>query len=296
MALKVLVIGESNLDLILFNRSGTLPEIGKEILIDDYLLTLGSSSAIFACGFAKLSGQPIFVSKVGKDAFGKLFVAELKRKGVNTSWIKIVDNLRTGLTVSFSGPCDRALVTFPGTIAEMTINDIPKGVFNKAKHLHMAAYFLQRRLRPAVAKIFRMAKEAGLSISFDPGCDPEGKWDIKDTLKYVDILFLNEVEAGYIKIKNVSKKMITVIKRGKEGAEMIVNGKKYLARPPAGIKVVDTTGAGDSFDAGFVYGFLKGFPCDYSLRFACVAGTLSTRGLGGTTTQPTEQEVRKFCR
>lgn len=293
MTLKVLVIGESNLDLVLVNRSGARPEIGKEILVEDYLLTLGSSSAIFACGFARLSGRPVFVSKVGNDPFGKFFLSELKRKGVDTSLVKVVENLRTGLTVSFSGPRDRALVTYPGTIAEMTFNDIPAGVFNRARHLHMAAYFLQKKLRPDVAKIFRMAKESGLSTSFDPGCDPENRWDIKDVLKYIDILFLNEVEVRYIKLKHASTKMITVIKRGKQGAEAIVDGKKHVARPPAGIEVVDTTGAGDSFDAGFIYGFLKGFPWDYLLRFACAAGALSTRGLGGTTTQATEQEARE---
>ena len=291
---KVLVIGESNVDLILYKRSGIIPRPGKEILVDNCLLTIGSSSAIFACGIARLSGNPVFVSKVGNDAFGKFFVSELERKGVNTSLVKVVNNLRTGITVSLSTPKDRALVTFPGSIAGMTCRDIPKNVFSRALHLHMAAFFLQEKLRPHFARIFRMAKQAGLTTSFDPACDPEGKWNVREVVKYVDILFLNEVEADGINLSALPKIPVLVIKHGKKGAGMVVSGKKYQAKAPAGVKVVETTGAGDSFDAGFVYGFLKGFAPDDLLKFACAAGTLSTRGYGGTATQATIKEINKI--
>lgn len=296
----VLVIGEINVDLIV--RGGDLwPELGQEKIVEDATLTIGSSSAIFACQAAKLGLTTAFIGKAGDDEFGRYMTQELAVQGVETKYIIRDRQVKTGITISLSTPQDRALLTYLGSIASLRAQEIDAAILRNACHLHVSSYFLQSGLREGLAALFARAKAAGLTISFDTGWDPDERWDgaLRATLDWIDLFMPNAEEALHItQAPNVKAALealaryipLVVIKLGAQGAVARKGGVVVRQEPPP-VQVVDTTGAGDSFDAGFVYGYLKGLSLSQSLQVACLCGALSTRMQGGTAGQPTIEEI-----
>jgi sugar/nucleoside kinase (ribokinase family) len=299
----VIVIGELNIDAV---ASGLIeePRMGREILASDFQLTLGSASAIFACGVAKLGHGVTFVSKVGADDFGEFCLAELRKAGISTRHVSREKNLKTGVTISLSTHKDRALVTYPGSIAAMGSEHIKRSWLKGHKHLHMTSYFLQTRLQPSFPEFFRDAREMGLSTSFDPNSDPSNVWgdSINSVFAYTDVLFLNEEEALQLTrapnaktaLGTLSDKVAcVVIKLGRRGAIAVKEGAISSA---AGFIVdsKDTTGAGDSFAAGFVSSYLRGESIAECLRTGNACGALSTLQAGGTGGQPSRRELKHF--
>jgi sugar/nucleoside kinase (ribokinase family) len=298
----VLVIGELNIDLVLSGLGGP-PRFGGEILAQDMRMVLGSASAIFASGVARLGHQVGFISKVGSDQFGNFCLQELRRNGISTDLIQ-TSSLPTGATVVLSTKEDRALITNLGAIADLTYADIPANAFQGYKHLHLTSYFLQSGLRPDFARLAKEAKAAGLSVSFDPNSDPNQAWgaSIWDAIAAVDILFLNEPEALALASSTTLEDAISslsaraacvVIKLGARGA-VAIRGTERVHSGAFPIKVADTTGAGDSFAAGFVHGMLHHYDLKGSLQRANAAGALSTTQLGGTAGQPDQIKLDAF--
>jgi sugar/nucleoside kinase (ribokinase family) len=299
----VIVIGELNIDAV---ASGLLeaPRMGEETLASEFRLTLGSASAIFACGVAKLGHDVTFIAKVGSDYFGKFCLSALRDAGVSTRHIMRNKDLKTGVTISLSTRDDRALVTYPGAIAALGPEDVSRSRLRGHNHLHMTSYFLQTRLQASFPQIFREARELGLTTSFDPNSDPTHSWSnsIREVFAYTDFLFVNKAEALELTrtrtvnaaLKALGKEVsCAVIKLGPDGA-VAVNGGEIT--PAAGFTVepVDTTGAGDSFAAGFVCSYLRGQPMKECLGAANACGALSTLKAGGTEGQPTRQTLKRF--
>jgi sugar/nucleoside kinase (ribokinase family) len=299
------VIGELNVDIV---AAGVrqLPETGIEVLAKDCELTLGSASAIFATGIAKLGCAVTFVSQVGKDSFGDFCVAALKDAGISTRYVRRKAAEKTGVTIALSNTRDRALITFPGAIASFSAKDCDTSLMRRHHHLHLTSYYLQRGLKPSFGALFRQAKAAGLTTSFDPNTDPSQKWNrsIKSVLKYADVLFVNEREAtaltGCKSTREALKALgqvvpCAVVKQGPKGAVAIRNDE-VVAGSGFQVETVDTTGAGDSFAAGFVSAYARRAPLADSLRVANACGALSTRKLGGTPGQPTQEELQLFLK
>lgn len=299
----VAVIGELNVDVV---ATGLLkpPELGSEIIADDLQITLGSASAIFACGAAKL-GHPItFISKVGADDFGNFCIQSLADAGVSFDKISRDSLTKTGVTLALSTPKDRALVTYLGAISTLGYDEIKMSDLDGKRHLHMTSYFLQTNLRPAFPRIFREARETGLTTSFDPNSDPDQSWneEILEVLKETDILFLNRTEAvQFTRTGNLNRALdvlgqkvpCAVIKLGAEGA-VAVNRGEVTKSSGFQIDALDTTGAGDSFAAGFVSAFLQNKSMEECLRRANACGALSTLKAGGTANQPDETALELF--
>jgi sugar/nucleoside kinase (ribokinase family) len=302
---RILVIGELNIDIVAAGMR-QLPESGIEVLADNCELTLGSASAIFAAGVAKLGCAVTFVSQVGKDSFGDFCLAALRNTGVSTKHVSRKATEKTGVTIALSNTRDRALITFPGAIASFSAKDCDPSVMKRHHHLHLTSYYLQRKLQPSFPALFRQAKAEGLTTSFDPNTDPSQKWSrsIASVLKYVDVLFVNEREAAVLTRRQNKREALkalgqmvpcAVVKRGPRGAIAIQNGEVVVG---AGFKVkpVDTTGAGDSFAAGFVSAYTRSAPLAECLRIANACGALSTCKLGGTPGQPTQPELQQFLK
>jgi sugar/nucleoside kinase (ribokinase family) len=299
----VVVIGELNPDLIL--SGDVVPEFGQvEKLIDTATLTIGSSSAIFACGAARLGLRVAFLGKVGKDEFGFFMRHSLEEFGVDTSGI-VEDNVTpTGLSIILSRGSDRAILTFPGTIPCLRFSEIRLDLLAQARHIHLGSYFLQRALRFEVPNLFDIAHQNGLTISLDTNYDPSAVWNegIDILLQKVDIFLPNEYECQAISGKNNLEEAVDYlgkivkllgVKLGERGALLRHNSKQYQEKSIQ-VDVVDTVGAGDTFDAGFIYGYLAGWNPARILKFATICGSLSTRKAGGTTAQPTLEEVLNF--
>ena len=298
----ILVAGEINPDLIL--TGNVKPEFGQvEKLVDSAALTIGSSSAIFACGAARLGLQVAFIGVCGDDVFGKFMLDEMSKRGVDVSNIIIRSDGQTGLSVILNQQSDRAILTHLGLIAELQASDIADSLLHQSRHLHVASYFLQTKLQPDLPNLFQRAHSLGLTTSLDTNYDPSEKWiGFDELLSATDVFLPNQTEALSItKSDNVesaarqlaTKAKLVALKLGADGAlacqENTITHAKSIS-----VNVVDTVGAGDSFDAGFIYGYLNNWQLEKSLRLACVCGALSTQQAGGTNGQPTLEEAMKY--
>ncbi len=300
---RILVAGELNVDLILRNYQA-FPTVGREVLVEDAELTLGSASALCASGLARLGNAVSFIGKVGSDSWGETCIRSLGRLHVDTSRVIADPNLKTGITVSLSSPGDRALVTYLGAIPELRAEDVLNAGLEGFDHLHISSFYLQHHLRTGVAGLFAEAHRQGLTTSLDPGCDPEGKWNggLVEALREVEVFLPNEVElAGITRCANPEEALqklangrtLTVAKLGSQGCAAIEGGR--LLRVPAfPVRPVDTTGAGDSFNAGFLHSWLRRNPLREAMEFAAACGALSTLASGGSAGQPTEEKAKKF--
>jgi len=302
-AIDVMVIGELNADLILTGE--VTPAFGQaEKLVDDATLTLGSSSAIFACGAARWGLRVAFIGKVGNDEFGRFMVAQLENQGIDTSGIVVDERVKTGLSVILSRGADRAILTHLGSIAALRYEEIDVSLLAQARHLHLGSYFLLDALRPDIPRLFDLAHTYGLTISLDTNYDPSEQWNggLAEPLARTDIFLPNAAElraiSGYGEIEQgldfmVNHGLLVAVKLGSDGA-VARRGAETVRSESLAVAVVDTTGAGDSFDVGFVYGYLAGWDLGQALRLGCVCGSLSTRAAGGTAAQPTLAEALKY--
>ena len=290
-AFDVSVIGELNLDIIFYGLPQELV-LEREHLAKDLSITLGSSSAIFAHNLACLGNKVGFSSTIGSDPFGEICVKRLAECGVDVSQVRKLSGKTTGLSVILPQRKQRFILTYPGTMFDMSERDLDLGYVFSAKHLHVSSYFLHKSLRPELINIFRKAKETGLTTSLDTNDDPEDRWSsaIQLLLKYTDILLPNEREACKLAQVNdleraaeaLSQKVrVLVIKRGSQGAIVRLAKEKYAAFPPV-VDVADPVGAGDSFDAGFIHKFIRGSKIEDCLKFGNIAGALSVTRAGGT--------------
>lgn len=301
----ILVAGELNPDAIVIGPDLT-PEFGQvETLAADGTLTIGSSGAIFACGAARLGLATAYVGVVGDDAGGRFILAELERRDVDTAACRVEEGRATGLSVVISRGEDRAILTAVGAMDALAAEDVTDAILAGADHLHVSSPALQPRLRAGLAELFTRAHDAGLTTSLDPGWDPAGEWDtaLGDALTVTDVFFPNAAEACRIAgtgdpkaaLDTLAARVPTVVvKLGAEGAIAADPTGRARAEVPALASVgvaVDTTGAGDSFAAGFLRAERAGLPLEERLRVAVACGSLSTRALGGVAAQPTWPEA-----
>ncbi|RED39036.1 carbohydrate kinase family protein [Paenibacillus sp. VMFN-D1] len=298
----VVVAGELNVDIIV---SGTdvIPEWNREKIVDGFDVVLGSSSAITASALSSLGLDVRFVSVVGADDFGRFCLGELQRLGVNTDHVAVLPEVTTGVTLSFTTPSDRGLITYPGSIPLLTPGHIPDALIQEADHLHFGSYYLQEGMRPHWKELFGKAQDLGVSTSFDTGWDVRGRWDaagIRALLAVTDLFIPSEEEALHIfeqdSVETVFGQLAAVpgviaIKQGSKGASLRSPDGSVVSAPPYPVTPVDTTGAGDCFNAGLICGFLQGLTGRELLEYANACGALSTLGVGGTGHLPTTAAV-----
>lgn len=299
----VVVVGELNVDLILTGLP-SLPEMGKGKLARDVNFTLGSASAIFASNIARLGLNVGFLGKIGDDYFGDFILDSLSSRNVDTSHVIRDKNAKTGICVSLSFPENYAMASFPGVRETFQVSDVDFDYISRARHMHMSSYYLQTGMQAGAPELFRRAREMGLTTSFDPDSDPSGKWDnsIFETLRYVDVFLPNETEAIQISKTNDVESALdqlsqvvntAVVKMGKSGV-WSKNPQKVIHSNVFKVEVVDTTGAGDSFNSGFIYQYLNGADIEECTLWGNACAGISTTKSGGTTAFPDTSELRHF--
>ncbi len=300
--LDILVLGDANPDLVL-SGGDVVPAFGQaERLVDEARLVIGGSGAIFACGAAKLGLRVAFAGVVGDDMFGRFMCDQLQAHGIDTSAVAVLPERSTGVTVVMSGREDRAMLTFAGTTGDLRRSVIGTDVLSRTRHIHVSSYFLQRALAPELPALFREARDGEATTSLDPNWDPSGMWDngLMALLPEVDVFLPNEVEALSMARISVVEDAIARLRSSGAGTVVVKTAGQGAVAAQAGhavavagipTQVVDSTGAGDSFDAGFLAGFLGGQPLRRCMEIGNACGALSTRGIGGASTQPTMVEA-----
>ncbi|MFE3138598.1 carbohydrate kinase family protein [Streptomyces scopuliridis] len=313
----LLVIGDANPDIVLGPLDAPLAFGQREQLVDTGLLTLGGSAAIMACGAARLGLKVAFAGRVGDDDAGRFVRTALTARGVDTDALRVDPGLPTPLTVVVTrGDGDRTILTSPGTLAATGPDDVPEALLTSSRHVHAASYFLLPKLADALPELLATARAHGATTSLDTNDDPSGAWApgrIDATLAVTDFLLPNAQEALALASAAASpdapgslaaagsleaaagalaaRGPRVVVKNGADGA-LVHDGRTLLRTPGIPARPLDTVGAGDSFDAGFITAFLRGLSTAEALEFAAACGALSTRAHGGTAAQPTWGEAR----
>jgi len=280
-------------DLVL-SGGDVIPRFGQqEQFVDDYLIEMGGSGCIFTAQTAKLGLCTAGIGVVGDDAFGRTVVlSTLSACGVDTSFVRCDGRWKTGLGVLLCVEGDRAILTYNGTIDAITADDVTDVILSQTRHLHISSYYLLHKLRPHWPKIAKRAKGFGATISLDTNWDPENRWgeELFELLPYVDVFLPNEQELMRIAGKDdieeaaafvVEKVPLLVIKLGAQGAMAMTRGQNWK-RDAYNVKVADTVGAGDSFDGGFLWGWLQGMSMEQCLTAGCFCGTSNVTAHGGT--------------
>lgn len=306
---RILVAGELNADLILSGLP-SLPVIGRELIGSGFAMALGSSSAITAARMAALGADDPeyavdFVGLIGDDDIGRFVLDQLHHFGVHTDAVQVVGT-PTGVTIALTYARDRALLTYPGTIAVFDGQGITQEQLRRYTHLHVGSFFLQTALQPQLAAIFKMAREAGLTTSLDVGWDPAERWMgnpyLAPALAQTSDFLPNEDETAALAATPEALKQLVggtlVVKRGAQGASAYTDsgGASTETRVPAfPVTPVDTTGAGDAFNAGYIYALhIRGESMASALRFAAACGAQATQHVGGATAAPGEYMIHEL--
>lgn len=303
----VLVAGDANVDLVL--TGDVIPRFGQaEQLADTGDLVLGGSASIAACGLARLGVPTSLVARVGDDAFGRFTTDALMAAGVHVDRVEVDAHLPTGMSVILSTPDDRAILTVPGTIPTLAPGAVVEALAaTGAGHLHVASYFLQPALAAGLPAVLAAARDAGVTTSLDTNWDPAELWTgLADVLPLVDVLLpnLNELRAIAAAVgvaadddARLAEGLArlgprVVVKAGSEGGWSVGPAGDQVRAPGLRVDVRDTTGAGDSFDAGYLAALCHAVVDETArLQWATAAGSLSTLGLGGAGRQATPADL-----
>ncbi len=186
----------------------------------------------------------------------------------------------------------------------MTWDDLDLDYLADSRHFHFSSYYLQKSLRPRVAELFQYLKSKGLTISLDTNDDPDDRWEggLHDLLRHVDVFLPNEREAckaaGTEDLEDAIGKLselvpLLVVKLGRKGA-LAQKGCERFTAASREVVPVDTVGAGDSFDAGFLHEYVRGADLQTCLRSGNRAGALSTTRPGGTEAFRDAEHREKF--
>jgi len=302
----LVVIGDCNPDVLVLGSDVT-PVFGQaEKLVDRMSLEIGGSASITAVAAARLGLRVALVAAVGRDAAGTFMLDSLAREGVDVGGVVVRDGLATGMTVALSRGGDRAILTALGAMDSLTVSDIPASIFARARHVHLSSYFLLAdALGPGLADLFAAARAAGAATSLDTNWDPAEQWRderLSAAIAQADLLLPNEAEALALSgAASVSAAAAALTALGPQVAVKLGARGVLVAAGPSGAEPrqvslppvipVDTTGAGDCFNAGLIAGLLHGLPLPRAAALGCAAGALSTGALGGTAGAPDWQKA-----
>lgn len=286
------IAGEVNLDLILYGFPEAIP-VDREILATNFEMTLGSSSAILAHNLSILGKRVGFLTRFGSDEMGRIAMDRLVEGGVDVSrCIPGGRGSKTGVTFLLPHGNSRHILTYPGVMFHMSVRDLDLDYLASARHFHLSSLFLLRGLHDGLPEVFRALKGRGLTVSLDTNDDPEDRWDglLQELLPYVDILLPNEDELRRIARRDSVEEALDVlsgqvpliaVKCGRRGT-LVQQGSQRFAVAAIPVEPVDTIGAGDSFNAGFLTAWLGGASPEVCARAGNITGALSTQGPGGT--------------
>ena len=290
----VLAVGELNPDFILAGISAETPQLGAEQEFKRYHLELGSSTAISCVLMQRLGLRTAMSACVGDDDHGKFCRAALDESGVDTGLITVVPGVATGLTVCLPYPHDRMLLTAKGAMVMNPALAITPDILRTSRHLHVGSFFLQTGLRPVLADLFATARSLGLSTSLDTGWDPDERWlsdDLRAVLAQTSYFFPNELEFERLTETNdpdLGSAVLlalgvetVVLKRGASGA-VAISSEGLTEHAGYLVQSIDTTGAGDAFNAGYLAAMSGGESVVEGLAFGNACGALTVSAIGGT--------------
>ncbi|TFE30613.1 carbohydrate kinase family protein [Cohnella luojiensis] len=298
------VIGDANIDLVVVGCN-QVPQPGQEVFVDNMMMHVGGGAALFSVSLAKLGVRVAFNGVLGDDGYGQYIRESFTKYGIDTRMIQTSKLHNTGISIAFNPDTDRSFITYAGSNAELQVDQLDLDLVAQGRHVHVTGY-MGRRNHDQYMTLARALKEKGVTLSSDVGWDDSGEWDkgIFELMKLFDVFLMNETEAlhytGMVNVEDSLRYMgeycgHVVVKLGAEGAMAMKDG--IITRLPGySVETVDTTGAGDSFNAGYLFGFLSGMDVKASLSYGNACGALSVTAFGGSTGTPNLEGLNDFIR
>jgi len=298
--------GEFYFDFI-FYRLPRLPRLGEEFVTQNFALTLGGGAVISALTAARLGGRAELVSLVGNTALDRFALEELREGGVSVKGTKRIAGTTGGLTVSVSMAKDRYFLTYRGANLrlERYLLSAPARVWmQRARHVHFA--LSPQRWNPFTQTLRRL-RAAGVTTSWDLGWNPAAvrQPGFGKVYRMLDVVFLNRDEALRYSLARTPEAALAklahpgqcvVVKLGADGAiAQAPDGSSVLVQGLP-VRTVETTGAGDAFNGGFLHSWMSGANLTDCLRAGNICGALSTTVPGGSPGTPTKVALNRWMR
>jgi len=288
--MKILFAGDGNIDLQ-FTGLASLPEVDREVTCTGFAATVGGSTTICAAAYALLGGEGEYAGLFGDDAYGHLLARLLGEAGVGLDLLRFTAECATGVTVNLVHGSTRTQVTYPGTLSLVDETEAIVREIGRFGHVHLAGLYPLARFLPRVREVLAAARAAGLTTSLTTQWDPTEAWrGLDEWLPLLTWCFVNEEEAFSITGRRgveeawrelAARTACPLVTRG--GAGAYAAGSFFSAVP---VSVTDTTGAGDTFAAAFLWARRKmGKPLEAAVQYAGAAGALSCTYTGGVSPQ-----------
>ncbi len=300
---RTLFIGDINVDVMMGGME-SLPVVDREVTCQTYDVVMGASTVICACAYASLGGGASIAGLAARDDYGEFMIRGLGELGVKTDLVRRTDQVRTGVTVNLIYGSTRTQVTYQGTLAEFDGREVPDSILDGFDHVHFGGIYLLHKLRPEITRLLKAAAARGVTSSLDPQWDSSEKWDGMDEwLPLLTYLFVNEHEAPSLARaaspaeackKLAARTHMPLVKVGPDGVLLCVDGE-VKSVPSYSVDVVDTTGAGDSFDAGFLFATIeKKMDPAAACAFANAVAARSCTFVGGVNARTSYEDALRF--
>lgn len=296
------VIGDANIDLVVVGCN-EMPAPGEEVFVDQMQVHVGGGAALFTLSLAKLGLKVAFNGVLGKDGDGQYILDEFKKYGVDTQYIRMSERHHTGVSIALNPDKDRSFITYMGTNKEIDLQQLDMRSVDLGRHVHLTGYRGRRNHEDFLATVIKL-KSMGVTLSCDVGWDDTGEWyeGIYELMRTIDVFFMNESEAlHYTRCSNEADGIALlrqhsshfVMKLSSKGALACIDGK-VTYRSGFKVDAVDTTGAGDAFNAGYMFGFLSNKPVDECLLYGNACGAFSVTNYGGSTGIPDIRTLQEY--
>jgi sugar/nucleoside kinase (ribokinase family) len=279
-------------------------KIAKEIVLFDKKMASGGSAANTIHGLAKLGVDTAFIGKIGKDKVGEIFKNDVLESNIHP--VLIESSTPSGEAIAFITPdSERTFATYLGAAVELSEDDITDKLFEGYSIFHIEGYLLYNH--PLMLKAVKIAKEKGMEISIDMASFnvvEDNLEFLRDFVRqYIDIVFANEEEAKAFTGKDPEEALeeiaamckIAVVKVGKKGS-FIKKGSKKVQIGVIDVDSIDTTGAGDLYAAGFLYGLVNRFDLEKSGKIGALLSGKVVELMGPKICEDTWNTIRATIR
>lgn len=306
---RVVCLGNVLVD-VLVKPVDKLPPVGGLLATDHVEMALGGCASNTAVALSRLGVPTSLWGKVGKDPFSSFAMAQLKQAGVEISGMKEDPKVSTSATVVLVD--SKARRSFLHSVAandHIYRKDLNLSQLQAFNHLHIGGYFLFPKLDGApMADILKTARKMGLTTSLDTAWDMKNRWmkALRPCLPYLDYFMPSEREVkmllGHCRPRDAAESFLKmglrtfILKQGEKGAVLFTKSGGEIQMPPFKAKVVDTTGAGDCFCAGFIKGLSLRWSLGDCLRLGNAAGACAVGALGATTGLQSFGQVKGYLK
>lgn len=297
--LDVVIISSAVFCDLIFTGLPGIPGLGQELYAEDFALCPGGMAANTGIALARLGMKVGLIATIGRYPLGDLLMSQLELEGLDLSHVDLREDEPTAVSVSMSVPEDRSFVTYPSPSHSCSYAwpAMDLDFISRARHVVISG----PDVTPSqLAQIHR----TGVTVTMDVGWESTRRLDsVFELLPLVDLFVPNELEACLITGTTAPTDALLelsryvphpVIKLGSRGSMAAVDGK-VLEVPSIDVEPIDTTGAGDVFAAGLIYGYLKGWSMENCLRLGNVCGALSVTGIGGGQSAPGWDQIREVA-